>query len=390
MTVFSKGPWPEDEPSTMEGEQVEEYVAQTRFKFETVADLRHMPELEYLVPMYILASGAGLIYGKWASGKSFLAYDLAFHLAYGMKDWHGVPLSGKPVYVLIIAREGHQGYLRRLDAFKKHHGLTEDPEHIIFMRSSISFTDDAAFNALKKDVETLRKPFAMTLVDTAGRVLPGADMAKELVVTLFMERLLQLGETAKGVAIGVHHENKSGGLNGSMYFENNSDLIFRMERQGTGSLESVKLTCQKMKDDEDKWSRTITFKKIELDGDKSSLVIESISDQKVTEPKKPTDPWNSKPLRALRAAIDEVAAIDHRVSGDGQMVKAAKMEAVRDAFNRKYATGEGAKDIVDAKRKAWVRALNDADKYKLTGSECDPVTGVEMIWIARAEQNAFF
>ena len=119
--------------------------AKKRFVFETVADLRSGEEEEYLIEGYVPEKSTGLFWGKWGSFKTFAAFDWALHLAYGFKDWHGAKLPGEPCDVLIIAREGRTGFVKRIDAFKKHHRLTEDTERLTFMRSAISFLDDAGF-----------------------------------------------------------------------------------------------------------------------------------------------------------------------------------------------------------------------------------------------------
>jgi hypothetical protein len=86
-----------------------------------------------------------------------------------------------------------------------------------------------------------------------------------------MERLQQLGELTGGTDLGVHHENKSGDANGSMYFQNNGDFMFQTSRDGEGPLERGKLTCVKQNEDDDLWSREVTFAKVELPDGKSSL-----------------------------------------------------------------------------------------------------------------------
>src|SRR5205823_1238455 len=116
---------------------------------------------------------------------------------------------------------GRKGFVKRIDGFKKHHELKADTERLTFMRSAISFLDHAGFAELKNDIEATGKKFRLVLVDTVGRVLPGEDMAMEQPITLFMERLQQVGELTGAASIGVHHENKSGEANGSMYFQNN-------------------------------------------------------------------------------------------------------------------------------------------------------------------------
>jgi AAA domain len=281
---------PHDKPA-MPGEQievVEPKVPEPRFKFETMTDLRSMPAQEYLIDGWIPERSVGLLYGRWGTGKSFVVDDWALHLAYGLPDWHGARLPGAPCHVLIVAREGHAGFVKRIDAFKAHHRIEADPDHLIFLRSSISFADDSAFAALKEDVTKLKRPFRFVLVDTVGRVLPGVEMSKEAPITLFMERLQQLGEVTRGTAVGVHHENKAGDANGSMFFQNSSDFMFNVEREGEGPLQRGKITCVKSKDDSDMWSRGIRFAKIELPAGKSSLVVESIfEDEKPKVSKEP-------------------------------------------------------------------------------------------------------
>jgi hypothetical protein len=248
-----------------------------RFRFETMADLRTMPSEVHLIDGWIPERSVGLLYGRWGSGKTFTGFDWLLHLGYGMKDWHGAMLPGVPCDVLAIAREGHSGFVKRVSAFKSHHNLTDDPERLLFMRSPVSFLDDASFAALKEDIKALERPFRFVLVDTVARVIPGADMGKEAPITLLMERLQQVGELTGGTAVGVHHENKSGDVNGSMFFQNNSDFMFNTEREGEGSLERGRITCVKQKDGNDPWSREIEFAKVVLPDGQSSLVVESVS-----------------------------------------------------------------------------------------------------------------
>jgi hypothetical protein len=309
-------PPPQDEiPEGADGEAKKSEQPKSkppRFLFETVSDLRSMPDQEYLIDSWIPERSVGLLYGRWGTGKSFIGFDWALHLAFGLPDWHGARLPGKPCDVLIIAREGHAGFVKRVSAFMAHHEITEDPKHLVFMRSPISFLDDCAFCTIRADIKASTRKFRFVLVDTVGRVLPGADMSKEAPITLFMERLQQIGELTGATAVGVHHENKSGDANGSMFFQNHSDFMFQSERDGEGPLNSGKLTCIKQKEGDDLWSRQITFTKVELSDGKSSLVVESVFKEEA-QPKAE----NPKKTRSLKAehklALDalDAAMIDH-------------------------------------------------------------------------------
>jgi hypothetical protein len=352
------------------------------FVFETVADLRSAKGEEYLIGGYVPEKSIGLFWGKWGSFKTFIAFDWAFHLAYGFKHWHEAKLPGEPCDILIIAREGRAGFVKRIDAFKKHHGLTEDPERLIFMRSAVSFLDDAGYARLKQDIEATGKKFRLVLVDTVGRVLPGADMAKEQPITLFMERLQQIGEITGAVSIGIHHENKSGDANGSMYFQNNSDFMFSTIRDGNKL--ASKIICVKQKDGEDQWSRTITFAKIELSGGKSSLVAISVTDGKEElKVKKPA--WTGG-LKLIRSSIDEAIiknCVKHHVGSDGPLVNAARLQDARAIHKGKYVnTGDGDRDT--AERGAWSRNFKKSRDSGLIEGETTS-SGEELVWIMKEE-----
>jgi hypothetical protein len=282
--------------------------AKPRYLFETVADLRSMPDQTWLVDRWIPVRSVGLIYGRFATGKSFIAFDLLLHLVYGMKEWHGIKLPGVECCGLLIAREGGTGFKRRIDAFKKHHSITDDTDRIVFMRSPVNFGEQVGFNEMKAAVETCGRKFKIVVVDTVGRALPGEDMFEPKSITRFMENLQQLGEISEGVAVGIHHENKAGEMMGSIYFDNTSDWMFHVERTGGAEdpLRQGKITCAKQKDGEDLWSRDVSYKFIETQPNgEGSLVVDTISAgpagaSKATKP--PTDK-EQLAFTALKAAI---------------------------------------------------------------------------------------
>ena len=241
-------------------------------------------------------------------------------------------------------------------------------------------SSSAFFAQMKADIEATGRKFRLVQVDTVGRVLPGADMAKEQPITLFMERLQQVGELTGAASIGVHHENKSGDANGSMYFQNNSDFMFSVTRDGDKL--AGKLTCEKQKDGEDHWSRNITLAKIELEDGKSSLVVDSVTDGG-EEPREKRSAWTSG-LKLVRNSIDEAiikSCIKHKVGGDGREVNAAKLTDARAIHKVKYVnTGDGDRDT--AERSAWSKNFKKARGGDLVGGEMTGV-GEELVWIVK-------
>jgi hypothetical protein len=145
----------------------------------------------------------------------------------------------------------------------------------MFMRSPANMGDQAQFAELKTAIENCGENFKVVVVDTVGRALPGEDFYDPKSITAFMEHLQQLGEIANGVAIGVHHVNKTGDIFGSVYFGASSDFMFLVEREGDPKRDPLrrgKITCTKMKDGEDGWSRLVAYEKVE-----NSLVVASVA-----------------------------------------------------------------------------------------------------------------
>lgn len=279
--------------------------------FEDITTLRALPPTKWLVKGWLEEGSYGILRGRWGAGKSFLGFDLALHLAYGLPDWHGARLPSDPSEVLILAREGHTGFVRRIDAFQKHHKIELDTECLTFLRAQLNFMDAADFNALLAAITATGKRFRLIIVDTVSRVMAGTKINEDQNVTLFMERIAILARLTGATVIGVHHENKSGGTFGSIFFENNADFVFSVMRQIEngepddaeplleGPLTAAKISCAKMKDGEDGWNRTVRFKLIDLtpanslgipdEDEVSSLVVETIEGQaarNVTSPNK--------------------------------------------------------------------------------------------------------
>lgn len=334
-------------------------VPSGRFVFEKIGDLRRLPPIQWLVKGWIPDGATGIFYGKWAAGKSFIGFDLALHLAYGMQDWHGVALPGIPTDVLVIAREGHQGFVNRIDAFKKFHGLPDDDDHITFMRGSVSFMRDDEFAALCAAIQAFGTQFKLVIVDTVARVLPGVDMNEQQTVTLFMERIAVLGALTGAATIGVHHQNKSGGMMGSTFFEANADFVFEVSRDGEedGPLRSGEIVCTKQKDGEDRWKRSISYSKIALsvapDGP-SSLVVEKI------EAKVAAAAGSKWPSRDICNQIVEAIREQWVAGKPWAYARNTARSAVKNISKRWHIPEPVAADMIDT----WIanKAIEEADK----------------------------
>lgn len=225
------------------------------------ADIRAMPPLEWVVDGWIPSESLGFIYGDPGSGKSFLALDLALHLAYEIPDWHGVPIK-RPGPILYIIQEGLRGFVKRLDAFKKHHGLVDDPADFDLINANLSFLDGSDVSALRQTVVNRGKDYRLIFIDTVSRVLPGADENTQKEMTLFVRACGIIRADTDAAVIGIHHAGKSGDMRGSTVLKGAGDFVFKTEKEK--GVTPIFLTCEKMKDEEDGWKRKLNVAKINV------------------------------------------------------------------------------------------------------------------------------
>jgi 5S rRNA maturation endonuclease (ribonuclease M5) len=258
--------------------------AATPIQVIQLSDLRGMPPLEWVIDGWIPADSLGFIYGDPGCGKSFTVLDWCLHLAYRMNEWHGIPIK-RTGPILYILQEGGRGIIDRVDAFKKHHGLVNDPEGFEIITAALSFMDEACVEALTSTVTARSKNYRLIVVDTVSRVLPGADENLQKEMTIFISACDRLRRATEAGVIGVHHAGKSGDMRGSTVLRGAGDFVFKLEKEK--GVNPITLTCEKLKDEEDGWQRTLTIEKIQITGPseqidlnkpKSSLVITGMAE----------------------------------------------------------------------------------------------------------------
>lgn len=206
--------------------------------YETRASLRarvRKPTL-WLIADMIAANTVFLIHGREGTGKTLIATDISYHVAYG-RDWAGRKV--KRAGVLYVCPEGPDGFVRRQDAWHIRQaaiGFSEDDGPIETRRVATDmFTSDADFSLISKQVQTFRQRHdvgcALIVFDTMRQVTPGADENSAKDVGVFTAKLARLRDL-HGCAVGfVHHETKdpSEGAAGSTAVTSNVDAAFSVK-----------------------------------------------------------------------------------------------------------------------------------------------------------------
>ena len=271
----------------------------------------------WLIKKTLPQQGLALIYGHPGSGKSFLAIDLAMHVALGW-DWNG--LRTRRGVVVYVAAEGQKGLRNRIVAFKRHHNLA-GPIPLALIPTPIDLYESAQDQAALRDAVRAaaarygRDP-ALIVVDTISKTI-GAGKENTDDLATYVANCGALASTFECCVLPVHHRPKDaesteprghGSLKGGV------DTVILVE---AGKPKRARVT--KQKDDEERELLLFNLQPIELgmddDGDTvSSCVVQPTLDRFV----------EASPIAKKLAAIKSPS---YRVVYD-QLGKAIEAEGV--------------------------------------------------------------
>lgn len=270
-------------------------------------DIESMQPMEYLLERHVPKGGLGFLYGAPGAGKSFLALDMALHLAYGRKDWHGDECRGSQNgWVIYLAREGSAGFKARIHAWEQNailHDPNPDECRFALIRETLNFMQPEDVHRLIQAVESANlKPIDLIVVDTVSRVIPGADENLQKDMTLFVTACEALQQRFNCAVMGVHHAGKSGQMRGSTVFQGAGDFVLTLQKDDRNPRD-VKLHCAKQKDIEDGWTDSYAMETVQLAGDKTSLVPRRKTQEEI-EQRETTADEQDRILDAMQAAWD--------------------------------------------------------------------------------------
>lgn len=217
-------------------------AAPLRERLLTPTALRNLPDPQPLIDNVLDQGTTALLYGKWASSKSFIALDWACSVATG-RPWQGRPTQ--QARVLYVVAEGVAGFAGRLDAWEVGWQSKISDQQMTFLPMPI--------NLMTGDVDNLVRlvnadRYEFIVLDTLARCMVGGDenSARDAGIVIdAMTNLMYATPDRRGVVLGVHHTGKDGRtLRGSSAFESGVDTVYFAERDG----QAVSLKRKKRKD----------------------------------------------------------------------------------------------------------------------------------------------
>ena len=197
-----------------------------RYKLLGADNLRNLPALAWRVRGVLPAVGLAGLYGPSASGKSFLALDMAAAIAEGRR-WFDCRVEAAPV--VYAALEGEGGFRLRVAAWEAHTGRAL-PDGLAMVLQPFKLTEpqDVA------DLAAVVPAGAVVFLDTLNRAAPTADenSSKDMGEILSAAKLLQ--SLINGLVVLVHHTGKDAtkGLRGHSSLFAALDAAVEVSRDG--------------------------------------------------------------------------------------------------------------------------------------------------------------
>lgn len=184
----------------------------------------------WLVKGIIPENGSVVVYGPPGVGKSFVALDMAMHVAAGM-DWHGRKVNQTRVAV-ICPESGGGGGVNRLAAWQQFYNAMPPVLHSSEVIDLLTNNNDALYL-----IEALKdQGFGLVIIDTLARAMPGGDENTSKDMGAVCSRAEMIGNALGATVLVVHHTGKDAekGARGSTVLLGAIDTEAKVKKQAAG------------------------------------------------------------------------------------------------------------------------------------------------------------
>lgn len=263
-------------------------------------------QAEPLIKGILDRAAMSILYGESNTGKTFVAVDMAFHIAAsrawaGRKTRHGA--------IVYVAAEGGVGVYKRLAALRKHYPDVPDVPFFI-----IKFPVDllhgaehgkALVDLCRQGAERAGMPLEMIVIDTLSRAMSGGDENSSTDMGAIVKSFDALREVTGAHLMVIHHsgKDKARGARGHSLLRAATDTEIEIERG--------KITVTKQRDMDGEFKQAFDLKILSIGRDAdgahvTSCVVELITKQQAEAGPAPV----SRRLAELVQGLDE-ALSDH-------------------------------------------------------------------------------
>ena len=270
-------------------------------------DIAPVLQRRYVVKGWLDQSSVSVIYGPSNVGKSFLALDLAHHVAKG-RTWGGRRVSkGR---VLYVAAEGGGSFANRVAAL-------DDPEFFV-MTPPITLTGKGSQAApLAEMIQHLAAtggaPFDLIVFDTMARVMGGLDENTAPDIADLMRNLDLIRRASGAHVMLVHHSGKdvAKGARGHSSLRAAIDTEIELTRDELGQI-TAELT--KQRDGPTGYRFAYTLRQVELGSDQDG-------DPVTTCLVEPTDTARAGRVVVSDSALKALEVLDKVLAASGEVIR---------------------------------------------------------------------
>jgi AAA domain len=233
-------------------------------------------EFDWLVSGWLSSSDRSVLAGDSKAGKSFLALEIAFSIAFG-RNVFGLPT--KPGGVIYQVGEGLLGFKKRMRAWRQYYGadFSRDVPFRLFQRGIDIYRDYEQVDALIEEIlahaKTFEVPLRFVVIDTLAKASVGADENQVKDMGLVFKNVERIAERTGAHVMLVHHLTKGGVVRGSTSIYAGVDQVLLLERDEATKIRT--LTLDKQKDDEEGITLSFELEKVVLGVDETGRQVTS-------------------------------------------------------------------------------------------------------------------
>ncbi len=328
------------------------------FQVLSADELGQLKPLDWAVRGLLPATGLAIIYGPSASGKSFLAIDLAAAVAAGNPAWFGFRVYARPV--TLVALEGSAGLPKRIHAWSKHQDR-EIPGQLRFVVQALDIRELGVVEALAAAICSAGGAGGLVVVDTLAQASPGLDENSGKDMSEIISAAGRLQHLVGGLVLLVAHSGKdeSRGLRGHSSLFAAADAVIEVNRKNGQRSWRV----AKAKDDVDGSTFGFELATIELGVDED---LEKVTSCVIVPTGKPLQRRKTLTQGQQLAISTLQQAIDAQPRANSTGMPGAHLDDWRRAYYRQSAADKG-----DAKRRAFNRARSNLVEAGLVQVEDD-------------------
>jgi hypothetical protein len=355
----------------------------------------------WLIKGVLPETGTALVSGMWGSFKTTVSLDIAVSVITGEQFAGRFPVKRKGG-VAYIAAEGAAGLSSRLTAIARTRGalgalpfayrsdcppLTA-PDALDKLTIMVK---DAAKHLKNRFSAPLVAVFIDTVVTAAGYAKAGDDNDAAVAQRL-VSVMSRVSQRTGALVAGVDHFGKveATGTRGSSAKEGAADTVLALlcDRELNGTVRNTRLAIRKQREGVAGLELPFIPTRIEIgtdqDGEPITRTIIAWEPTPADQAQTSDKGW-SRSLRLLRQVLMAALADGKNMQpfSDGPVVRACDLDVVRAEFSKQYPANGNARQKADARRKAFQRAVENAQGRGLVGVR--EVEGVQFVWLARPE-----